>query len=103
MCRSIGQTPRRWLFGTPADLAEIVTEDLRQLRLAGVKPTAGDIRCIVYGHWTRMAIWNLRWGWNQGRPAREKLDGFAKAVAVLGDFNQVIEYIDTTASPMLAG
>ena len=39
------------------ELTRIVRDDLGQLRLAGVKPTAGDIRCITFGHLTRMAIW----------------------------------------------
>ena len=48
--------------------------DLARLRAAGVKPTEGDARCIVSGHLTRMAIWNLRLHWNSGRPTIEKID-----------------------------
>ena len=37
-----------------------MARELAELRVAGMKPTAGDIRCIAFGHITRMAIWNLR-------------------------------------------
>jgi hypothetical protein len=60
VCRKAGSTPRSWLFKSAEELAAIVTGDLAQLREGGLKPTAGDIRCIVYGHLARMTIWDLR-------------------------------------------
>ena len=38
-----------------------------------MKPTAGDIRCIAFGHITRMAIWNLRSSWDVNQSTDKKL------------------------------
>ena len=50
VCRSSGAAKRRHLFKSTEELTRVVSDDLRQLRLAGLKPTAGDIRCITFGH-----------------------------------------------------
>jgi adenine-specific DNA methylase len=72
VCRS-DSGARQSLFRTPADLVRLVCADLDQLRAAGVRPSAGDIRCITLGHVTREAVWALRRNWNEGRPIKEKL------------------------------
>lgn len=58
-----------------------------------MKPTAGDIRCIVFGHLTRMAIWRLRKNWSPALPTGERLDRFARAVAVFGDPKPLIDIL----------
>ena len=63
----------------------------RMLRAAGMKPTAGDIRCIVYGHLTRYAIERLRKGWDSSRPTADRLDLFARTVMALGDCQALID------------
>ena len=93
VCRSTGTIPRQWLFETPEELVAIVAEDRDQLGAAGYKPTPGDLRCIVFGHLTRMAIWNLRREWCAERPTPEKLHRFAEAVANLGDPDRVSEIL----------
>ncbi len=93
VCRATGTTLRRWLFETPEQLATIVAEDCDQLCAAEYEPTPGDIRCIVFGHLTRMAVWNLRCGWDGERPTQEKLDHFAAAVAQLGDPDHIREIL----------
>ncbi len=40
-------------------LRESFHNDQSALRKAGVKPTAGDLRCIAYGHLTRYAVQHL--------------------------------------------
>ena len=95
VCRSSGSMPRRWLFESPSQLAEIVADDLARLRAASVNPTEGDARCIINGHLTRMAIWNLRSDWNPDQPTVEKIDRFARAVATLGHTATVLELLDT--------
>jgi len=52
VCRSTGATARQGLCKTPDQLAALIANELDQLRAAGMKPTAGDVRCIVYGHVT---------------------------------------------------
>jgi len=41
---------------------------------AGLTATQGDIRCIIFGHFTRLAIWNLRGTWNSRRPVKERMN-----------------------------
>lgn len=97
VCRSTCSAPRQWLFHTPEELAALVALDLAQLRLAGVKLTLGDTRCIVFGHLSRMAVWNLRQDWRTDRPTQEKLDIFAKSVASLGHPDAILALLN--ASP----
>ncbi len=85
VCRDTGQTPREWLFASGDELAPIIAHDLAQLTEAGRKPTTGDTRCIVFGHLTRMAIWNLRKEWDPALPTKEKLGHFEDAVRGLAD------------------
>ncbi|MGH8584610.1 MAG: DUF1156 domain-containing protein [Gammaproteobacteria bacterium] len=96
VCRIHGCTRRSRIFNGLDRLVEIVREELAQLRSAGMKPTSGDIRCIVFGHLTRMTIWRLRKGWIPDLPATERLARFARAAADLGDPQAAI---DALASP----
>ena len=95
VCRDQGQTPREWLFESTAQLRAIVTNDLAQLTDAGRKPTKGDTRCIVFGHLTRMAIWNLRKEWDTDLSTQEKLERFAQAVNGLADAKLLLEHLDS--------
>lgn len=94
VCRETGKTRRHSLFASAEELATIVTSELDQLREAGLKPTIGDIRCIVYGHLTRMAVWNLRNGWDRARRTRDKLSAFAAALDQLGEPERIVALID---------
>lgn len=95
VCRSTGATKRSMLFASPSDLVRLVAGDLDQLRAAGVKPTAGDIRCIVFGHATRMAVWMLRGSWTDAVSIKEKLERFAGQLATFGNFVDVIKRSET--------
>jgi hypothetical protein len=96
VCRSTGSTRRAWLFHSMDELAPIVSDDLRQLRLAGMKPTPGDIRCIVYGHLARMTVWSLRHAWDSAAPPQERLARVAERIASLGE---PLPLIDDLAKP----
>ncbi len=91
VCRAHGRTRRGYMFETLDGLATIVLSDLVQLRSAGLKPTAGDIRCIVYGHLTRIVIWRLRETWDGALSTAERLDRFIRAVAAFGNPQPVID------------
>ena len=68
VCRQTGTMQRKWLAVSPDQVARIVEKDLDLLRVGNVKPTSGDIRCIIYGHLVRLAIWALRIEWNKIEP-----------------------------------
>lgn len=93
VCRDRGRTPRQWLFASAEELAAIVGRDLAQLSDAGRKPTAGDTRCIIFGHLTRMAVWNLRNGWDRSLPTQEKLLRFGQAVTALADPERLLDHL----------
>jgi putative DNA methylase len=91
VCRSEGQFRRDHIFSDTEGLDGIMRGDLAQLRAAGMKPTAGDFRCIAFGHMTRMAIWNLRKSWKPALPVAKRLERFAEVLAALGDPQPLID------------
>jgi len=42
--------------------------------MAGLTPTAGDARCLSFGHLVRLAVWQLRAGWRRNVPVESKLE-----------------------------
>ena len=84
VCRSTGTVPRRWLPEGPEGVAALVEKDVRELRLGSVKPTRGDVRCILFGHLIRLAIWSLRTYWNMGQPTNERLAAVARWIDKFG-------------------
>ena len=101
VCRDRGTTPREWLFQDDEGLTEILAKDVAALRAAGLKVSAGDIRCVAYGHITRMAIWQLRPTWDASRPTETKLDIFRKAMDAIATVKKAAELLDSTKiSPM---
>jgi adenine-specific DNA methylase len=93
VCRDHGQAPRQWLFGSAEELAELISRDLGQLTQAGCKPSRGDTRCLILGHLTRMAVWNLRKDWKTSLPTAQKLELFAQAIARLADPDQLLDQL----------
>ena len=73
VCRQTGLVPRRWVVGTPKELACLIQQDIQALAQGGLKATQGDIRCITYGHLTRLAVWNLRTDWKRETPTLERM------------------------------
>lgn len=98
VCRRDGAGPARWRFRDAAGLAALISDELEQLRTAGMKPSAGDIRCIAYGHLTRMSIARLRESWDASAPTAAKLaalknemDKLALLSAVQSQLAQIAE------------
>jgi hypothetical protein len=102
VCRDRGTTPRVWLFEDADGLADILAKELAELRAAGMKPTAGDIRCITLGHITRMAIWQLRPSWNLALPTVEKLAVFRKTMNALATLENVTQGLARLKVPRYA-
>ena len=105
VCRSTGTVPRRWLAATREEVAAIVAEDVALLEAAGRTPTRGDTRCIVFGHLTRLAVWNLRLSWDQTLPTLQKIATFTDSVAGLGSPDSIIDAVqpaDMSSGPLFA-
>ena len=103
VCRNHGQARRDILFDDHDGLSTVVRSDLAQLRAAGMTPSAGDIRCIVFGHLTRMAVWQLRHTWDSTKPTFERLDEVRSRMSSVGDPKPLIETLAAAdTSPVAA-
>lgn len=89
VARSTGSVPTKWICASPTELAELVRDDLAKLRDGNLKPTRGDIRCIVFGHLTRLAIWRLRHDWKADHSTTEKLSLVAAYIEEFGGLESV--------------
>ena len=102
VCRSTGTVPRRKIASTPEEIAELVREDLEQLRAGNVKLTRGDVRCIVYGHLIRLAIWHLRKDlrkeWKIKWATTEKLKVVSRELERLGGWHGVEKFLSEDLS-----
>jgi len=78
-------------------VAQLVRENLDQLRQAGLKPGAGDVRCITYGHLTRLAVWRLRRQWDKDLPVARKLLQVAEELSASFTFQEVDAALSGTA------
>jgi adenine-specific DNA methylase len=94
VCRVRGTTPRALLFQNAVQLARIIAEELNELAAAGMKPTAGDIRCIAFGHITRMAIWELRSDWDDSLSTERKLATIRAAMDSLVKIDELREALE---------
>lgn len=94
VCRRTGAVPRKWLAETPLQVAAIVRDEVEQLAGAGLKATQGDIRCIVHGHLTRLAIWNLRRDWDTARGYVAKMEVVRKWLVEFGGLEAVLRAMD---------
>jgi hypothetical protein len=105
VCRQSGTAPRPWLFDDADGLVRIMSSELAELRAAGMKPTAGDIRCTALGHITRMAIWQLRPSWDGRLSTAKKLSVFRKAMDALATVEDVKIRLEGTRAqePALVG
>lgn len=99
VCRDRGVTPRAWLFEDARQLSLIITRELADLRSAGMKPTAGDIRCIAFGHITRMAIWNLRPLWDVRQLTEKKLAIIRTAMDTIATLGEVMTHLKVASAP----
>ena len=91
VCRRHGRVRRDQLCRGGDDLVALVRSELDMLRLAGVRPTPGDIRCILLGHLTRLAVWRLRDGWDRALPVATRLKRFAAEFQCGTDLDQMIK------------
>lgn len=84
VCRSTGRVSRVSLADNADDISGLVAEDIRALERGGLKPTKGDVRCVIFGHLVRLAVWNLRVGWNSAIKSAKKLELISSEIDRLG-------------------
>ena len=96
VCRTTGRVPRQWITDSPEGISQLVREDIEKLQAGGVKPTQGDIRCIIFGQLIRLAVWYLRQGWNSKRPCSERLQIVTAWIAEFGGLSAVESHLGGT-------
>jgi putative DNA methylase len=80
VCRTTG-TIRASQFDTSYEvLQQMLRADLESLQMAGLTPTAGDARCLSFGHLIRLAVWQLRSTWHDDAPVADKLEQIRTAL-----------------------
>jgi putative DNA methylase len=74
VCRTTG-TIRASHFDTSQEaLEQMLQTDLEKLQTAGLTPTLGDARCLLFGHLIRLAVWQLRSTWRDDVSVADKLE-----------------------------
>jgi putative DNA methylase len=92
--RSTGRVPRAWVATSSSDIAQLVSLDVARLSAAGLNVSPGDIRCVVYGHLARLAVWNLRASWQMESAFAVKVDEVSKSMSELGGLDGVLQHFD---------
>lgn len=72
VCRK-AQTVASTSADKPQDVGELTRSDLAALGGAGLRPTIGDARCILFGHVSRLAIAVGRDEWDPHPPVQTRL------------------------------
>ena len=86
------------------DLAQIVDRDLAALEQAGMRPpSAGDKRCVTYGHLARLAIRRLRPAWKDYLLTSEKLALVGEELLRFGALEEILEAAAKAPTPGRAG
>jgi len=80
-------------------VAELVKDDLAKLRVGNVHPTAGDMRCIAYGHLVRLTIWNLRKTWDKNLDIGKRLSVVSSWLVKFGGWSEIEKYLSEPEEP----
>ena len=91
VCREPGRVGWEPVLADPSGLLEVVHADVAALTAGECKPTPGDMRCIMLGHLTRVAVRELREGWDRYRATKAKLAAVGDELGRFGDPEQLVE------------
>lgn len=89
VCRSHGKISARWVVNSAEGIAGLVREDIARLRAGNVTPTRGDMRCLIFGHIIRMAIWRLRKSWDRTMTIEDRFLAVTSQTQRLGGLKDV--------------
>lgn len=94
VCRSCVFTPNKLNTMSVQEIAYLVDEDINNLRRGKVKLTHGDLKCLIYGHLTRLAIWFLKNDWNKDCPIQERLAIVKTWIEGTGSLAAIEQYLE---------
>jgi len=72
-CRTTGKIKAIEFKPDLETLRLVLGTDITDLQQSGVSPTSGDIRCLLFGHLIRLAVWELHSIWDNETPTKAKL------------------------------
>ena len=98
VCRAIGADAAQTVFAGRDGLMEAVEVDAAALAAGGRWPTRGDLRCIVLGHLTRLAIEELRADWDRGWRTADKLAVVTEVLGRFGDADGLAQMAPSSGS-----
>ena len=101
VCRPPGTELSQELPGSQEDLAALIAKERSQLRAAGWKATYGDIRCILLGHLTRVAVNELHAQWNRSLPTEQRLGLVKDALTRFGSADDLARRLTDSPLPEL--
>jgi len=93
VCRSMGSVPKKWLVDSASGFARLVLDDLTKIEADNIRCSAGDIRCITYGHLIRMAIWSLHSEWDKKLKTEERINRVYSWIQNMGGWPEVEKYL----------
>jgi adenine-specific DNA methylase len=98
VCRTTGTIQASQFKAAPETLKQMLKDDLENLQQAGLTPTAGDARCLLFGHLTRLAVWQLRSIWRNDASIVDKL------AQVKGELQQIyyLDWVDRLAAEVIS-
>ena len=85
VCRERRYADAAALFGTVEGLVDVVRTDVGALVEGGRRPTRGDVRCMLFGQATRMAVWDLQKTWQEAWSTSRKLLAVREMVLRFGE------------------
>jgi hypothetical protein len=89
VCRSTGVVRRNYVVDDPLAIAALVLHDINELKASDYLPTRGDIRCLIFGHLIRLAVWKLRQSWSKVRNVEERLLAVEEQITALGSLEGI--------------
>jgi adenine-specific DNA methylase len=73
VCRTTGTVNANSFEISQENLKHLLQADLKQLQAAGLTPTTGDARCLLFGHLIRLVVWKLCSTWRDDVLIQDKL------------------------------
>ena len=84
VCRPLRGSASHEFPDSEEDLSRLISQERCQLLAAGWKATYGDIRCMLLGHLTRLAVNELHSQWNKSLPTEQRLGLVEEALRRFG-------------------
>lgn len=89
VCRTKGTISRKKLPESLEGVAALIRADLAELQQGKVNTSLGDVRCIIYGHLVRLAVWNLRNTWDNNKDTLKKIEIIASWLRQFGSLSDI--------------